>query len=153
VIVAEDEEGVRESQTRLARVGIQNVVGYLDGGVLAGHNAGFPLASTELISVQELKQRLDDKSVDRIIDVRRPKEWNDGHISGAKHRPLNHLADKLQSLNRNDRIAVTCAGRFRSSIAASILERHGFSRVSDVVGGMSAWINSNLPTTREQTTH
>src|SRR5438552_13649375 len=64
VLVAEDEERVREACTRLARVGIEKVIGYLDGGVLEWHNAGLPLATIEQISVQELKHRFDDSSID-----------------------------------------------------------------------------------------
>jgi hydroxyacylglutathione hydrolase len=142
IIVGEDEEHVKETRVRLARVGIENVTGYLRDGVLAWDRAGLPLASTEQISVEELKARLDDGVIDQLIDVRRPSEWSQGHIPQATNMPLNHLAETLESMNPEDRIAVLCAGGFRSSIAASILQRHGFRRVSNVVGGMSAWNNA-----------
>jgi glyoxylase-like metal-dependent hydrolase (beta-lactamase superfamily II)/rhodanese-related sulfurtransferase len=139
VIVAEDEQNAEAARVRLARVGLENIVGYLDGGVLAWHNAGLPLASIEQISVEELKHRLDEKSIDLLIDVRRPGEWESGHISESVHLPLNKLSENLDSLNRENRVAAICAGGFRSSIATSILEQHGFRRISNIVGGMSAW--------------
>jgi rhodanese-related sulfurtransferase len=144
LIVAEDFDGVREARMRLARVGIERVSGYLKDGVLAWHEAGLPLATMEQISVQELQQRIDENSVDTIIDVRRAPEWTSGHISSAIHMPLNHLSESALSLNRDAKIAVLCAGGFRSSIASSVLEQLGFRSVSNVVGGMTAWLNAKL---------
>ena len=146
ILVAEDDsEHVVEAQTRLARVGIENVVGYLEGGILAWHDAGFGLTTTEQIAVEELSYRLDDGTVDVLIDVRKPSEWQGGHIRQAIHQPLNRLAESVKPLDRAARVAVICASGFRSSAAASVLEREGFSRVANVVGGMSAWINAGLP--------
>jgi len=139
IIVAEDLDSVREARTRLARVGIERVSGYLKGGVLAWHEAGLPLSTMEQISVDELRHRIDERGVDAILDVRRPGEWNGGHIETAVHMPLNHLSEAALSLNRDMKVAVICAGGFRSSIASSVLEQLGFRNVSNVVGGMSAW--------------
>jgi glyoxylase-like metal-dependent hydrolase (beta-lactamase superfamily II)/rhodanese-related sulfurtransferase len=139
IIVAEDLDSVREARTRLARVGIERVSGYLKGGVLAWHEAGLPLATMEQISVDELRLRISEKSVETVVDVRRLPEWNNGHIESAIHMPLNHLVQSALSLDRASRIAVICAGGFRSSIASSVLEQLGFRNVSNVVGGMAAW--------------
>jgi hydroxyacylglutathione hydrolase len=144
VLVAEDTASVLEARTRLARVGIERVTGYLKDGVLAWHEAGLPLVSIEQISVEELRLRLQERSIDTLIDVRRPPEWNSGHIEGAVHMPLNHLAESALSLNRDSRIAVLCAGGYRSSIASSLLEQFGFRHISNVVGGMTAWNNAKL---------
>src|SRR5262249_2747118 len=145
VVVAEDFDGVRESRTRLARVGIERVSGYLKDGVLAWHEAALPLTSIEQISVEELAHRIEEKSVDTIIDVRRPPEWSSGHIAEAISMPLNHLTESALPLNRDSKIAVVCAGGFRSSIASSLLEQLGFRSISNVVGGMTAWNNAKLP--------
>jgi glyoxylase-like metal-dependent hydrolase (beta-lactamase superfamily II)/rhodanese-related sulfurtransferase len=142
LLVTDDPEHVREAQTRLARVGIEKVSGYLNGGVLSWHEAGLPLASTEQISVEELHQRIGEKSVDIVIDVRRPAEWDAGHIEQAVHMPLNHLAESALSLDRDAKIAVLCAGGYRSSMASSVLEQLGFRNISNVVGGMTAWENA-----------
>jgi glyoxylase-like metal-dependent hydrolase (beta-lactamase superfamily II)/rhodanese-related sulfurtransferase len=141
VLVLEDAEHVREARTRLARVGLEKVSGYLQGGVLAWHEAGLPLEKAEQISVEELRQRMDEHSVDTILDVRKPPEWTAGHIERAVHMPLNHLAESALSLNRESKIAVLCAGGYRSSIGVSILQQLGFRNVSNVAGGMSAWTN------------
>jgi hydroxyacylglutathione hydrolase len=145
LLIAEDAVGVREARTRLARVGVERVSGYLSGGVLAWHEAGLTLATTEQIAVEELRNRLQENSTDFVIDVRRSSEWNGGHIDGALHMPLNQLAQSALPLSRDARIAVLCAGGYRSSIASSVLEQLGFRHVSNVVGGMAAWKNINLP--------
>ena len=145
VIIAEDEEKVQEARTRLSRVGLDRVSGYLEGGILAWHNAGLPLRTTEQIPVEELQHRIADGLVDEVLDVRRPAEWQTGHIPSAHHAPLNSLAEEAGTLDRHARVAVLCAGGFRSAIASSILEQHGFERVSNVVGGMAAWTGAKLP--------
>jgi rhodanese-related sulfurtransferase len=142
LIVAEDAESAREARTRLARVGIDKVSGYLKDGVLAWNEAGLPLAGMEQISVQELQYRIEEKSIDTVVDVRRPQEWDTGHIEGALHLPLNHLAESALSLNREAKIAVVCAGGYRSSMASSVLDQLGFRNISNVVGGMTAWNNA-----------
>jgi glyoxylase-like metal-dependent hydrolase (beta-lactamase superfamily II)/rhodanese-related sulfurtransferase len=145
VIVAEDGTSAHQAWTRLARVGLERVSGYLKDGVLGWHEAGLPLVRTEQISVQELRDRMDENSLDAIIDVRRPAEWAGGHIQEAVNMPLNHLTESALGLNRDSKIAVICAGGFRSSISTSILEQLGFRNISNVTGGMAAWKNADLP--------
>ena len=142
LIVAEDEDQVREARLRLARVGLENVAGYLAGGILEWDRAGLPLASMEQVSVEELKARLPEGI--RVVDVRRPGEWQAGHIPEAVHHPLNTIAQDTGDLRKDEPVAVICAGGYRSSIATSILERKGFTRVTNVVGGMAAWTGSGL---------
>jgi rhodanese-related sulfurtransferase len=142
ILVAEDFESVCQARTRLARVGLEKVSGYLKDGIVAWHESGLPLTTTEQITVEELRHRIDEKSVDAVIDVRRPAEWNNGHIDSATHMPLNHLSESALSLNRDMPVAVLCAGGYRSSIACSMLEQLGFRKVSNVVGGMTAWNNA-----------
>jgi hydroxyacylglutathione hydrolase len=147
VIVAEDEERVAESRTRLARVGIENVAGYLAGGIRAWDEAGRPLAKTEQIAVDELAARLSEGADLQVVDVRRPPEWREGHIREAVSMPLNHLSNTAASLDPERPVAAVCAGGYRSSIATSVLERLGFHHVINVVGGMSAWNAAGLATT------
>ena len=143
VLVAEDEEKAHEARTRLSRVGLDRVSGYLGGGILAWHEAGLPLRVTEQIPVEELQHRIKDGLIDQVLDVRRPAEWETGHIPSSRNTPLNQLAEETQALPHDGRVAVICAGGFRSAIASSILEQRGFGKVSNVVGGMAAW--SKLP--------
>ena len=144
VLVSEEKEQVREAQTRLARVGLDNVAGYLDGGLLEWHRAGLPLATTEQIGVEELDARIREGRAGRVVDVRRPGEWQAGHIASAVNVPLNTLEQHATELPRDEPVAVLCAGGFRSSIGTSILERQGLARITNVVGGMAAWKAASL---------
>jgi len=145
VLVADGEDRVSEATTRLSRVGIENVAGYLDGGIAAWSAAGRPLAQTEQITVQELAARLAEGSC-RLLDVRRPPEWTAGHIGAAAPRPLADLARNAPGAGAAATpVAVICAGGYRSSIAASLLDRAGTAGVANVVGGMAAWTAAGLP--------
>jgi hydroxyacylglutathione hydrolase len=146
VLVAEDPERVREARLRLARVGLENVAGALAGGIEAWESSGRPLASIEQIAVDELERRLIEGESLEIVDVRRPMEWQSGHIAQARHLPLNDLPGRAAELSPGDPVAVVCAGGYRSSIATSLLEQKGLRRLTNVVGGMSAWSTAGLPT-------
>ncbi len=146
VLVAEDPERVSEAHLRLARVGLEKIAGFLSGGVLAWHESGRPLARTEQISVDELARRLETGEVAQLVDVRRPGEWNSGHIAQARHVPLHELAARVEELDSTRPVTAICAGGYRSSMATSVLERTGFSGVTNVIGGMSAWNAAHLET-------
>ena len=139
VLVAEDEERMGETRTRLTRVGLENVSGYLEGGIRAWDAAGRPLARTEQIAVDELAERLEEAADLQLIDVRRQPEWKAGHIPQAVWMPLDRLAELGKKLDRKRPVAAICAGGYRSSIATSVLEKLGFQRITNVVGGMAAW--------------
>ena len=143
VLVAESAETVEEARLRLARVGLDSVAGFLEGGIAEWHAKGLPLASTEQITVQELALRLDEGAC-RVLDVRRPAEWSAGHIADAFAHPLADLA-RFEPTGGAP-MAVICAGGFRSAIAASLLEQRGVAGVANVVGGMAAWNAAGLPT-------
>jgi glyoxylase-like metal-dependent hydrolase (beta-lactamase superfamily II)/rhodanese-related sulfurtransferase len=146
VLVAEDEERMGETRTRLARVGIENVSGYLAGGIRAWDAAGRPLAKTEQIAVDELAQRLAERDDLQLLDVRRDPEWKTGHIAQARWMPLDRLAELAKPLDRKRPVAAICAGGYRSSIATSVLEKLGFERITNVVGGMVAWTGAKHAT-------
>jgi glyoxylase-like metal-dependent hydrolase (beta-lactamase superfamily II)/rhodanese-related sulfurtransferase len=145
VLVTEDEDHVEEARTRLARVGLENVAGYLAGGLLAWHDANLPVTTTEQISVDDLRHRLEAGAVPQLVDVRRPGEWQEGHIPQAKHLPLNALDAHAAELDPARPVTAICAGGYRSSIATSLLEQHGF-RVTNVIGGMTAWNQAKFET-------
>jgi len=132
IIVADSEERSREAGMRLARVGMENVDGWLEGGVLAWNAAGFACAQLPQMSVAELHE-----AKSRVLDVRRPGEFADGHVPDAINIPLSELPRRIAEVG--EPFAVICAGGYRSSAAASILARHGL-RVVNVVGGTGAWI-------------
>jgi hydroxyacylglutathione hydrolase len=146
VLVGEDDEKVQEARTRLARVGMERVAGYLAGGIAGWTAAGLPMEQVPQISVTELHELLEhDRDGMTVIDVRRPGEWNGGHIAAAKLRPLDNLSATLNDLDRRRPVAVHCKSGYRSSIAASLLERAGFPDVHNVTGGFDAWKTCGLP--------
>ena len=140
VVVADDEARAREAAMRLARVGLEDVAGYLDGGLAAWHRAGLPVSELPQIAVDELKDRLLEGGGLQVLDVRRPGEYAAGHVPGATSRPLDRLEGDVRSLDPARPTAVICAGGYRSSAATSILRRHGFRDLLNVVGGTSAWV-------------
>src|SRR5262249_42636623 len=109
VIVAEDPERAGEARTRLARVGLENIAGVLEGGGAAWERSGRPLASTEQITVDELDRRLKEGGLLRVVDVRRPMEWQAGHIAGAQHVPLNELPARSEEIAKEGPVALVCA--------------------------------------------
>ena len=139
VLVADDEARAREAVMRLARVGLENVAGHLDGGLGAWHAAGLPVARVPQIPVAELKRRLEEGGL-QVVDVRRPGEYTDGHVPGAASRPLDRLEQDLHGLDPSRPTAVICAGGYRSSAATGLLRRRGFHDLANVVGGTSAWV-------------
>jgi glyoxylase-like metal-dependent hydrolase (beta-lactamase superfamily II)/rhodanese-related sulfurtransferase len=145
VLVAEGAEHAAEARTRLARVGIENVVGMLDGGLLAWEREGLPVETTPQISVDDLSHELASAEPPQLVDVRRPGEWTDAHVAGSSNRPLHSLMKNLEGLDRRRRVAVQCKSGYRSSVATSLLERAGFADVVNVIGGLDAWRASELP--------
>jgi rhodanese-related sulfurtransferase len=140
VIVADSVDRSREAVMRLARVGMENVAGYLDGGILAWSNAGYATAQLPQITPLELRD-----STLAVLDVRRTTEYASGHVPGARNIPLHELQRRKGELRAEEPLAVICAGGYRSSMAASILARDGFSDLSNVIGGTSAWMAEKLP--------
>ena len=147
VIVAESAEKAQEAVTRLARVGHETVKGYLAGGIAAWDKAGFELAAVAQITVNELNELLSTQEPLQIVDVRRPPEYESGHVPQAIPSSLANLPQNFGSLGLDPTklTAVICAGGYRSSAASSILEQHGFSNLLNVTGGTSAWIGAGYP--------
>ncbi len=144
VIVAESEEKAHEARMRLARVGLENVKGYLAGGVDAWKTAGFEVATVPQISVTELKELIASKPDLQVVDVRRAGEYESGHAPRAATAPLSNLNERLPSLKLDPSrlTAVICAGGYRSSAATSIMQPQGFTNLLNVTGGTSAWIKA-----------
>lgn len=154
IIVAADDETARQARTRLARVGIERITGYLAGGIGAWHAAGKSVAGVSQLEPLRLQALLQQGRIEQLIDVRRSAEWEGGVIGPALLRPLDRLARTLEDLDKSRRTAVYCKGGYRSSIAASILKREGFADVLNVRGGFDAWKEAGLPIeTATVTTH
>jgi glyoxylase-like metal-dependent hydrolase (beta-lactamase superfamily II)/3-mercaptopyruvate sulfurtransferase SseA len=146
VVIADTSAQVDESVVRLARVGIENVKGFLEGGFESWRAAGFPVDAIEQVTVAQLKEQMAAGDL-QIVDVRRPGEYVNGHVPRALNAPLASLDKSLGPLPlKKDKLtAVICAGGYRSSAAASLLQKQGFSNLLNVSGGTGAWINAGYP--------
>jgi hydroxyacylglutathione hydrolase len=147
VLIADTAAQVDESVVRLARVGIENVKGYLEGGVENWRSAGLAVDSIPQVSVNELKEKLATGEDLQVVDVRRPTEYSNGHVPRAFNAPLttrDRIAEQLP-FEKDKPTAVICAGGYRSSAAASLLEQLGFTNLLNVSGGTGAWVNAGYP--------
>ncbi len=127
----------KESVTRLARVGIDNVQGYLEGSFAAWQAAGEPIDLIIDIEADEFAMDLPHDPLLDVIDVRKPAEFDAAHVKGARNFPLDTLTDPLNVaiIEDDHNLYVHCAGGYRSVIAASLLKRHGYHNLRNVVGG------------------
>jgi hydroxyacylglutathione hydrolase len=148
VLIADSPEQCSEARLRLARVGIEDARGYLNGGVGAWKQAGFGLAELPQITAQALQDRLQARA-SQVLDVRREPEWHAGHIEGATWWPLDNFKVSPPEVDRDRPIAVHCKSGYRSMIACSLLQRAGFRNVTNVVGGFDAWQQAKLPVQSE----
>lgn len=145
ILVLERDTELSDAVRQLIRIGYGELDGYLAGGVGAWAEAGLPLAQVPQISVQTLRRQLDDADGLRVLDVRHENEWRSGHIAGAVHLAAELLPHQAGSLDSAAHLAVICGSGYRSSVATSLLERRGFHRLANVIGGMSAWEQARFP--------
>ncbi len=148
VLVTDDAAQAGEAAMRLARVGLENVAGYLDGGVAAWDRAGLPVARLEQVDVAELRARREDDPGLTVLDVRRPGEYAAGHVPGAVSVPLDRLAREIDTVKAGGRIAIVCESGYRSSVAGSLLLHKRGVEPINVVGGTNAWVAAGYETER-----
>lgn len=147
LLVGDNAVNLEEARRALIRVGLDDVVGYLDGGMASWIEAGFEQAHVPQISVGELYKERGRRPL--VLDVRSDSEWSAGHIEGAVHIPAGDLPKRASELIPGSPIHVICGSGYRSSIAAGVLRRAGFENVVNVVGGMGAWNRQRLPVVKE----
>ena len=144
VIIAEPGRE-QEAALRLGRIGFDHVKGYLRGGMeaLAGRpDLVWPTARFSALMVAE---ELASATPPLVLDVRTSREWASKHIGGSVNIPLNQLQERIAEIPRDRRIAVHCAGGYRSSIAVSILHQYGITHLIEMAGGLAAWEAAKLP--------
>jgi hydroxyacylglutathione hydrolase len=145
ILVGEDADQLRESQLRLARVGIEHVDAYLEGGITGWLKSGYELDYIPQISVQEFADRQEqEKDHIAILDVREPGEVETGAFEDSIRIPLGQLVERTGELNPGKLVVVHCKGGYRSSIATSILRRAGLREIADLTGGFDAWKAADL---------
>jgi rhodanese-related sulfurtransferase/glyoxylase-like metal-dependent hydrolase (beta-lactamase superfamily II) len=148
VIIAEPGRE-QEAALRLGRIGFDHVKGYLKGGMEALSGRPDLVWPTERVSSPMLAEELACAEPPWLLDVRNPREWATKHIEGSVNVPLNHLQERIAEIPRDRRIAVHCAGGYRSSIAASILHQYGITNLVEMAGGFAAWEAAKLPVVSE----
>jgi len=144
VLIADTPEQYSEARTRLARVGIEDPQGFLNGGVAAWKQAGLPVAHMPQMTVQELQERLTNSRL-QVLDVRREPEWQGGHIAEATLFPLDQFKVAAPEIDPTKPLAVHCQSGYRSMIACSLLRRAGVENVINISGGIEAWRKAGLP--------
>ncbi|HUE28745.1 MAG TPA: MBL fold metallo-hydrolase [Solirubrobacteraceae bacterium] len=135
-----------EAATRLGRIGVDTVVGYLDGGMQQLENAPELVDRIERITAGSLAERLGEPPAPMVIDVRTAREWGEDHIDGAVNVPLSQLAQRLGALPSDRPLVVYCASGYRSAVATSLIRREGLANVATLVGGLAAWKSAQLAT-------
>lgn len=146
IVLVTDEGRAKEVVTRLARVGYDNVLGYLEGGIEAWTKAGKEIDQITSISAQDLEQKLANNELN-VLDVRKPNEFKSEHIVGASNFPLDYINDNIDELNRDITYHIHCAGGYRSMITSSILKARGFHNLVEIAGGFKAIAATEIPKT------
>jgi rhodanese-related sulfurtransferase len=145
IVIIADPSRENEAAIRLGRIGFDHIAGYLKDGIRSLESRPELTVKTERLSAPFAAELLWSENAPLAIDVRAPREREEKHIAGSLSIPLNHLAEKLDALPKDRSLLVYCAGGYRSSIAASLLQRSGFDRVSEIAGGIAGWEAAGLP--------
>jgi hydroxyacylglutathione hydrolase len=134
-----------EAAVRLGRIGFDHVLGFLRGGMAALADRPDLVWPTQRSGVLIAAEDLESAHPPFLLDVRAPQEWEGKHIRSSVNIPLNRLQERIAEVPCNRRIAVHCAGGYRSSIAVSILHQHGITNLTEIAGGLAAWEAAGLP--------
>ena len=138
----------------LARVGYENVVGYIAEGLDVWERMGLPLTAGDVKDIEprelhNIMQSCSTGGCPVVVDVREPWEYRQGHVPGAILMPLGQLSGRVTELDPERPVAVICASGSRSQSAAALLGQKSFKTIYNVVGGTSAWMFDNLPLARD----
>lgn len=143
-LVADGPRAMELAVVSLARIGIDTVEGILASGIESWRDQGLPIESITTTSARETANWMQQGRV-HVLDVRDDYEWDEKHIPGAVHHFVGHLEDNLPLLPKDSEIVVHCNVGHRSGVAASILKRNGYTRVHNMLGGITAWEKLGLP--------
>ena len=137
LLIVADPERVEEVVTRLARVGYDFTIGYLEGGFEAWATSGMEVDKIESITPEELAERAAKEPIN-ILDVRKNSEYLSEHVVDAENAPLDYVNESMLKVNKDKTYYVHCAGGYRSMIFNSILRARGYDNLVDVKGGFKA---------------
>ncbi len=147
LLLVTEEGKAQEAITRLARVGYDHTIGFLDGGITAWLAAGKEIDQIESISAIEFETIMNTQTAVNALDVRKPGEYESEHLETTLARPLDYINDWTNEINPEETYYIHCAGGYRSMIAASILKARGINNVIDIAGGYGAIKSTNLKRT------
>lgn len=137
ILLVTDPGREEEVVTRMARVGYDYAIGYLKGGFDVWQKSGKEIDTVISLPAREFEERYNEGEI-KVIDVRKPDEFETGHVDGAENIPLDTINESMTTLSKNETLYVHCAGGYRSMIAASILKSRGFDNVVNIEGGFGA---------------
>ena len=146
IVVIADPGSEEEAVMRLGRIGFDNVAGYLGDGMAALEPRPELIRVISRITAPALAEQLAESPRPFVVDVRSEKEWQSGHLACSHNIPLTHLRARMAEVPQDRPVVVHCEGGYRSAIGTSLLAEAGRTNVSDLVGGIKAWIASKLPT-------
>ncbi len=149
IVIISEPDREYEAAIRLGRIGFDHILGYLRGGMAALAERPDLVWPTERTGVLIAAEEVDSAEPPFVLDVRGPHEWEGKHIKNAVNIPLNRLQERIGEVPCGRRIAVHCAGGYRSSIAVSILHQHGITNLVEIAGGLAAWEAAGLPLVSE----
>jgi len=144
VIIAEPGRQ-EEAAMRLGRIGFDSVVGYLRDGITTLESRTDLMTGTTRVTPAEAASLIGSASPPLVVDIRAPREWQKSHLEGSVNIPLNHLIERINELPVEQPLLVHCAGGYRSSIAAGVLQQRGRVRLTELTGGITAWEAAGLP--------
>lgn len=145
IVIVADPGREQEAAIRLGRIGFDHVAGYLQDGLSSLKSRPELTQTTERLSAPFAAELLSSAKPPQVVDVRAPGERAQKFIAGSLGIPLNHLVEKIGTLTKDGPVLVYCAGGYRSSIAASLLQKNGFTEVSEIAGGIAGWEAAKLP--------
>ena len=134
----------------LIRGGYDHIIGYLKGGIEGWYNVGFTTEHLHLLTVHELKAKINSGEKLTILDDRGEDEWNDGHIKGALHMYVGRIRERMAEIPNDKPAVMICNVGHRAGLGASILLREGCQEVYSVLGSMKAWKAAGYPVTTEE---
>ena len=146
IIFVADPGREEEVVTRLSRVGYDNTLGYLKGGIDAWKAAGRETDQVTSISADQLAEKLKSEKLN-VLDVRKPTEYDAEHLEKAVNLPLDFISENMDEVDQQEHYYLHCAGGYRSMITASILKSRGYHQVTDIAGGFKAIKETDIPRT------
>jgi hydroxyacylglutathione hydrolase len=151
IIVIGDGDNEEEAVMRLGRIGFDNAVGYLKDGMEALNDHPELIRTVSRITAAALAEQISSQEKPFVLDVRSEKEHGIVHLADGYNIPLTHVRERIAEIPADRPVVVHCEGGYRSAIVCSLLTQAGRTNVSDMVGGIKAWIATKLPTVPENT--